>query len=159
MKYEAIAEQEVAINQVTNIKKFFFALQTIIISEEEEHHYMTLIDCLKNMSLQFDSDKMLSVNFNIEIDDYAENWSEIVVQQLLFAQISQTIIVLCRLFDKKKNIYKDESLKTISHNFKINKKFEAQYQKSDKMTIKIQIILQEKMLKYQINALSAFQWI
>jgi len=73
MKYEAIAEQEVAINQVTNIKKFFFALQTIIISEEEEHHYMTLIDCLKNMSLQFDSDKMLSVNFNIEIDDYAEN--------------------------------------------------------------------------------------
>ena len=119
---------------------------------------MTLIDCFKNMSLQFDSDKKLSVNFNIEIDDCVKDWSEIVVQQLSFAQISQTIIVLHRFFDKKKKIYKDELLKTISHNFKINKKFKAQYQKSDKMTVKIQMILQKKMLKYQINVLSAFQW-
>jgi len=51
MKYEAIAEQKVAINQVTDIKEFFFALQVIIISEEEKCCYMTLIDCFKNMSL------------------------------------------------------------------------------------------------------------
>jgi len=51
MKYEAIAEQEVTVDQVTDIEKFFFALQIIIISEEEECHYMTLIDCFENMSL------------------------------------------------------------------------------------------------------------
>ena len=148
MKYEAIAEQEVAVNWVTVIEEFFFALQTIIISKEEKCHYMILINCLKNMSFQFNSDKTLSVNFNTEIDDCVKDWSEIVVQQLSFAWISQTIIVLHRLFNKKKNIYKDELLKTILHNFKINEKFEVQYQKSDKMTVKIWIILQEKMLKH-----------
>jgi len=69
MKYEAIAEQEVAVNQITDIKEFFFALQIIIISKEEECHYMILIDCLENMSLQFDLNEMLNVNFNTEIDD------------------------------------------------------------------------------------------
>jgi len=119
---------------------------------------MTLIDCFENMSLQFNLNKTLNVNFNTKIDDCAKDWSEIVVQQLLFAQINQIIIVLHRFFNKKKNIYKDELLKTISHNFKINEKFKAQYQKSDKITVKIWIILQEKTLKHQINALSAFQW-
>jgi len=51
MRYEAIAEQEVTVNQVTSIKGFIFALQAIIISEEEERHYMTLIDGLQKMPL------------------------------------------------------------------------------------------------------------
>jgi len=101
---------------------------------------------------------VLKVNFNAEVDDCEKDWSEIVVQQLSFAQISQTTIVLHKLWNKKKNIYKGESLKTISHNFKTDKKFEAQCQMSDKMIVKIQVILQEKTLKHQINALSAFQW-
>jgi len=69
MRYEAIAEQEVAVNQVTSIKEFIFALQAIIILKEEKHHYMTLIDGLQKMSLQFDSEKALRVNFNAEVDD------------------------------------------------------------------------------------------
>jgi hypothetical protein len=118
---------------------------------------MTLIDGLQKMSLQFDSEKALRVNFNAEVDDHEKDWSEVVVQQLSFAQISQTTIVLHKPWDKKKNIYKDESLKTISHNFKTDKKFKAQCQMSDKMIVKIWVILQEKALKHQINALSAFQ--
>jgi len=51
MKYKAIAEQEVAVNQATSIREFIFALQAIIISEEEKRHYMTLIDNLQKMSL------------------------------------------------------------------------------------------------------------
>jgi len=158
MKYEAIAEQEVAANWVTSIREFIFALQAIIISEEEKRHYMTLIDGLQKMSLWFDSKKVLRVNFNAEVDDCEKDWSEVVVQQLSFAQINQTTIVLHKPWDKEKNIYKDKSLKTISNNFKINKKFKAQCQMSDKMIVKIQVILQEKTLKHQINALSAFQW-
>jgi len=69
MRYEAIAEQEVAANQVADIEGFIFALQAIIISEEEKRHYMALIDGLKKMSLQFDSEEALSVNFNAEVDD------------------------------------------------------------------------------------------
>jgi len=157
MRYEAIAEQEVTANQATSIKEFIFALQAIIISEEEERHYMTLIDGLQKMSLQFDSEKVLRVNFNAEVDDHEKDWSEVVVQQLSFAQISQTTIVLHKPWDKKKNIYKDKSLKTISHNFKTDKKFKAQCQTDDKMIVKIWVILQEKALKHQINALSAFQ--
>jgi len=100
---------------------------------------------------------VLRVNFNAEVDDHEKDWSEIVVQQLSFAQIGQTIIVLHKSWDKKKNIYKDEPLKTILHNFKTDKKFKAQCQTGDKMIVKIQVILQEKVLKHQINALSAFQ--
>ncbi len=118
---------------------------------------MTLIDGLQKMSLQFDSEKMLRVNFNAEVDDYEKDWSKVVVQQLSFTQTDQTIIVLHKLWDKKKNIYKGESLKTISHNFKTDEKFKAQCQTDDKMIVKIQVILQEKALKHQINALSAFQ--
>jgi len=158
MRYKAIAEQEVTVNQATSIKEFIFALQAIIISEEEKCCYMTLIDDLQKMSLWFDSEKTLRVNFNAEVDDCEKDWSGIVVQQLLFAWINQTIIVLHRPWDKKKNIYKDESLKTISHNFKTDKKFEAQCQTDDKMIVKIWVILQEKALKHQINTLSAFQW-
>ncbi len=157
MKYEAIAEQEVTANQATSIKGFIFALQAIIISEEEKRCYMALIDGLQKMPLWFDSEKMLKVNFNAEVDDHEKDWSGVVVQQLSFAQIDQTIIVLHKLWDKKKNIYKGESLKTISHNFKTDKKFKAQCQMSDKMIVKIWVILQEKALKHQINALSAFQ--
>jgi len=51
MKYEAIAEQEVAVNQVTSIRGFIFALQAIIILKEEKCHYMALIDSLQKMSL------------------------------------------------------------------------------------------------------------
>jgi len=111
------------------------------------------------MSLWFNSDETLSVNFNTEIDDCVKDWSKTVIQQLSFAQINQTIIVLHKFFNKKKNIYKDELLKIILHNFKINEKFEVQYQKNNKIIIKIWVILQEKMLKHQINALSAFQQI
>jgi len=157
MRYEAIAEQEVTANQATSIRGFIFALQAIIISREKKRHYMALIDSLQKMLLQFDSEKTLRVNFNAEVDDCEKDWSEVVVQQLSFAQTDQTTIVLHRLWDKKKNIYKDESLKTISHNFKTDKKFEAQCQTGDKMIVKIQVILQEKALKHQINALSAFQ--
>ncbi len=157
MRYKAIAEQEVTVNQATSIREFIFALQAIIISEEEKRHYIILIDGLQKMSLQFDSEKALRVNFNAEVDDHEKDGSGVVVQQLSFAQISQTIIVLHKLWDKKKNIYKDESLKTISHNFKTDEKFKAQCQMSDKMIVKIWVILQEKALKHQINALSAFQ--
>ncbi len=118
---------------------------------------MTLIDGLQKMPLQFDSEEALRVNFNAEVDDCEKDWSEVVVQQLSFAQTGQTTIVLHKPWDKKKNIYKDESLKTISHNFKIDEKFKAQCQTSDKMIVKIWVILQEKTLKHQINALSAFQ--
>ncbi len=118
---------------------------------------MALINSLQKMPLQFDSEKALRVNFNAEVDDCEKDWSEVVVQQLSFAQTDQTIIVLHRLWNKKKNIYKDESLKAILHNFKIDKKFKAQCQMSDKMIVKIWVILQEKVLKHQINALSAFQ--
>jgi len=69
MRYKAIAEQEVAADQATSIKGFIFALQAIIISEEEKRHYMTLIDGLQKMSLQFDSEEALRVNFNAEVDD------------------------------------------------------------------------------------------
>jgi len=69
MKYEAIAEQEVAANQAADIEEFIFALQTITISEEGKCRYMTLIDGLKEMPLQFDLKKALSVNFNAEVDD------------------------------------------------------------------------------------------
>jgi len=93
------------------------------------------------MSLQFDSNKILNVNFNTEINDYVKDWSEIVVQQLSFAWINQNIIVLYKFFNKKKNIYKDELLKIILHSFKINEKFKVQYQKSDKMIVKIWVIL------------------
>jgi len=73
MRYEAIAEQEVAVNQVTSIRGFIFALQAIIILKEEKHHYMALIDSLQKMSLQFDSEKALKVNFNAEVDDYEKD--------------------------------------------------------------------------------------
>jgi len=69
MKYEAITEQEVAADQATSIKEFIFALQAIIISKEEKCHYMILIDDLQKMSLQFDLEKALKVNFNAEVDD------------------------------------------------------------------------------------------
>ena len=80
IKYEAITEQKVAVNWVVYIKEFFFALQIIIILKEEKYHYMNLIDCFENMSLWFDLNEILSVNFNTEIDDYVKDWSEIVVQ-------------------------------------------------------------------------------
>jgi len=51
MKYKAIAEQEVAVNQATSIRGFIFALQAIIISEEEKRRYMALIDNLQKMPL------------------------------------------------------------------------------------------------------------
>jgi ribosome-associated translation inhibitor RaiA len=105
---------------------------------------------------QFDSEKMLRVNFNAEVDDHEKDWSEVVVQQLSFAQTDQTIIVLHNL-ETRRRTSKGESLKTISHNFKTDEKFKAQCQTDDKMIVKIQVILQEKALKHQINALSAFQ--
>jgi len=79
MRYEAIAEQEVAADWAADIEEFIFALQAIIILKEEKRHYMTLIDGLKKMSLQFDSEKVLSVNFNAEVDDHEKDWSEVVV--------------------------------------------------------------------------------
>jgi len=79
IRYEAIAEQEVAADWAADIEGFIFALQAIIISEEEKRHYMALIDGLKKMPLQFDSEKALSVNFNAEVDDHEKDWSEVVV--------------------------------------------------------------------------------
>jgi len=73
MRYEAIAEQEVTVNQVTSIKEFIFALQAIIISEEGKRCYKTLINGLQKMSLQFDSEKALRVNFNAEVDDHEKD--------------------------------------------------------------------------------------
>jgi len=73
MKHEAIAEQEVAVDQAADIEEFIFALQAITISEEGKRCYMTLIDGLKKMSLQFDSKKVLSVNFNAEVDDHEKD--------------------------------------------------------------------------------------
>jgi len=73
MRYKAIAEQEVTVNQATSIREFIFALQAIIISEEEKCHYMILIDDLQKMSLQFDSEKALRVNFNAEVDDHEKD--------------------------------------------------------------------------------------
>jgi len=40
---------------------------------------MTLIDGLQKMSLWFDSEKVLKVNFNAEVDDHEKDWSEVVV--------------------------------------------------------------------------------
>ncbi len=148
MKYKAIAEQEVTVDQATSIKEFIFALQAIIISEEEKCCYMALIDSLQKMPLQFDLEKALRVNFNAEVDDHEKDWSGVVVQQLSFAWTGQTTIVLHKPWDKKKNIYKGELLKAISHNFKTDEKFKAQCQTDDKMIVKIWVILQEKALKH-----------
>jgi len=73
MKYKAIAEQEVTVDQATSIKEFIFALQAIIISEEEKCCYMALIDSLQKMPLQFDLEKALRVNFNAEVDDHEKD--------------------------------------------------------------------------------------
>jgi len=73
MRYKAIAEQEVTVNQATSIREFIFALQAIIISEEEKRHYIILIDGLQKMSLQFDLEKALRVNFNAEVDDHEKD--------------------------------------------------------------------------------------
>ncbi len=50
-----------------------FALQIIAISEEEDNHYIILIDNLNELSVQFNLDKILRVNFNVKIDNYVKN--------------------------------------------------------------------------------------
>ena len=69
MKYEVIAEHKILTDQVTEIKERSFYLQVIVISEEDDHHYIALIERQKNMLLQFNSDELLKINFNSDIND------------------------------------------------------------------------------------------
>ncbi len=50
-----------------------FALQIIAVSEEENDHYIILIDSLNELSVQFNLNKILRVNFNAEIDNYVKD--------------------------------------------------------------------------------------
>ncbi len=73
MRYKVIIKQKVIADQAADIKASMFALQIIAVSEEENHHYIILIDSLNELSVQFNLNKMLKVNFNAEIDDYVKD--------------------------------------------------------------------------------------
>ena len=154
MKYEAIAEHEISTDQVTEIEERSFYLQTIVISEEGNHHYMTLIERQKNMLLQFNSDESLKINFDSDVNDWADNWVRVIVQQLSFAQTEDTTIIVFRFWDKKTNTHKDKLLLRMLHTVKTVKKFNNQHKLCSKIKIVIWVIIQDKTMKCQINAIS-----
>ena len=80
IKYEAIAEHEISTDWVTEIEERSFYLQAIVISEEDDHHYITLIEKQKNMSLQFNSDESLKINFNPDINNWVNDWVRVIIQ-------------------------------------------------------------------------------
>ena len=69
IEYEVIAEHEISTDQVTEIEERSFYLQAIVILRESNYHYMTLIERQKNMSLQFNSDESLKINFDSDVND------------------------------------------------------------------------------------------
>ena len=154
IEYEAIAEHEISTDQVTEIEGRSFYLQTIVISEEGNHHYIALIERQKNMLLQFNSDESLKINFNSDVNDWADDWVRIIMQQLSFAQTEDTIIIVFRFWDKKTNTHKDELLLRMLHTVKTVKKFNDQCKLCFKIKIIIWVIVQNKTMKYQINAIS-----
>ena len=154
MRYEVIAEHEISTDQVTEIEERSFYLQAIVILREDNHHYMTLIERQKNMLLQFNSDKSLKINFDPDINDWVNDWVRIVMQQLSFMQTEDTIIIVFRFWDKKTNIHKDKLLLRMLHTVKTVKKFNDQHKLCSKIKIVIQVIVQDKIMKCQINAIS-----
>ena len=123
IRYKVIAEHEISTDQVIEIEERSFYLQTIIIFREDNYHYMTLIERQKNMLLQFNSDKSLKINFNSDINDWADNWVRVIVQQLLFMQTEDTTIIVFKLWDKKINTHKDKLLLRMLYTVKTVKKF------------------------------------
>ena len=154
MKYEVIAEHEISTDQVMKIEEKRFYLQAIVISEEDNHHYITLIERQKNMLLQFNSDESLKINFNSDVNDWVDDWVRVIMQQLSFVQTEDTTIVVFRLWDKKTNTHKDELLLSILHTVKTVKKFDDQHKLCSKIKIIIWVIIQDKTMKCQINAIS-----
>ena len=154
IKYEAIAEHEISTDWVTEIEERSFYLQAIVILREGNYHYMTLIERQKNMLLQFNSDKLLKINFNSDVNDWVNDWVRIVMQQLSFAQTEDTTIVVFRFWDKKTNTHKDKLLLRMLHTVKTVKKFNDQHKLCFKIKIIIWVIVQDKIMKYQINAIS-----
>ena len=124
MKYEVIAEHEISTDQVTEIEERSFYLQAIVIFREDDYHYITLIERQKNILLQFNSDESLKINFDSDVNDWADDWVRIIMQQLLFAQAEDTTIVVFRLWDKKINTHKDKLLLRMLHTVKTAKKFD-----------------------------------
>ena len=154
MKYEAIAEHKISTDWVTEIEERSFYLQAIVIFREDDHHYMTLIKKQKNMLLQFNSDESLKINFNSDIDDWVNDWVRVIMQQLLFVQTEDTIIIVFKLWDKKTNTHKDKLLLRMLHTVKTVKKFNNQHKLCSKIKIIIWVIIQGKTMKCQINAIS-----
>ena len=154
MKYEVIAEHEISTDQVTEIEERSFYLQAIVILREDNHHYMTLIERQKNMLLQFNSDESLKINFDSDVNDWADNWVRIIMQQLLFVQTEDTTIIVFRFWDKKINTHKDKLLLRMLHTVKTVKKFNDQHKLCSKIKIVIWVIVQDKTMKCQINAIS-----
>ena len=154
MRYEVIAEHEISTDQVTEIEERRFYLQTIVILREGNHCYITLIERQKNMLLQFNSDKSLKINFNSDVNDWVNNWVRVIMQQLLFMQTEDTTIVVFRFWDKKTNIHKDKLLLRMLHTVKTVKKFNNQHKLCSKIKIVIWVIIQDKTMKCQINAIS-----
>ena len=154
MRYEVIAEHEILTDQITEIEERSFYLQTIIILRENDHHYMTLIERQKNISFQFNSDESLKINFNSDVNDWVNDWVRIVVQQLSFVQTEDTTIIVFRFWDKKINTHKDKLLLRMLHTVKTVKKFNDQHKLCSKIKIVIWVIIQDKIMKCQINAIS-----
>ena len=120
------SQAETDYSMMKEIEVSIFKWQVITVSDKAQYCYLTLIECVEKTWVRFNQDEVLQINFNVKIDDYEKDWSEIVVEHLSFAQIKQSFIVLCRLWNKKKSIYKSSSLKIIEHAYKINKELQTQ---------------------------------
>ena len=78
----------------------------------------------------------------------------VIIQQLLFMQTKDTTIIVFRFWDKKTNTYKDKLLLMMLHTVKTVKKFNDQHKLCSKIKIVIWVIIQDKVIKCQINAIS-----
>ena len=76
------------------------------------------------------------------------------MQQLLFMQTEDTTIIVFRFWDKKTNTHKDKLLLRMLHTVKTVKKFNDQHKLCSKIKIVIWVIVQDKTMKCQINAIS-----
>ena len=117
-----------------------------------------MIGCDQIISLRFDSDEQLKINFTSSVNDYVEDWSAVIVEQLSFTAQEQTSVVLYQFRNKKTEEYKDYVLNdVIDYQFVNIQTMKTHLHQMLMIMVEIMTIVHNKALKHQINTLNIFQ--
>ena len=124
----------------------------------ENRPYISLIDDNDTAPVQFDIDERLKINFNPTVDNRAEDWSAFVTEPVPFAGFKQTCVVLKRPKEKGSEVYSDLKIAdTVKLTFTDESAVQKACDQYKKITVSLQVVVHEKALKRQINALRELQ--